>query len=266
VYKGFSDTSTDFYIFMISRNKAKFIKSLQLKKFRKQEGAFVVEGTKSALEIINADYKILMLVATDDFLRKHGEKFSGSGIEIIEAAESELSSLGHFKTNSEILLVVKTKQFKLNPIKSGEYVLALDNIQDPGNMGTIIRIADWYGIDQIIASHTSAELYNPKVLQSSMGSFVRVNIFYTELEAFFGENRNLKVYGAVLEGKTLHDVVFSKGGAILIGNESIGINKQLMPYIHEKISIPKYGLAESLNAAIAAAVICDRMKISIGSQ
>jgi RNA methyltransferase, TrmH family len=201
-----------------------------------------------------------MLVATDDFLKKHGQKFLSKGCEVIEAAEKELPSLGYFKTNSDVLLVVKAKPNRLAPISAEEYILVLDDIRDPGNMGTIIRIADWYGISQIVASNSSAELHNPKVLQASMGSFVRTNLFYTELDAFFNSQKELKVFGAMLDGANVHDVVFPKGGAILIGNESKGINEGLAPYIHEKISIPRYGKAESLNAAIATAVICDRMR------
>ncbi len=244
---------------MISRAKAKFIKSLQLKKFRKKEGAFIVEGAKSTLELLNADFRILMLLGTRDFIEKNQNLFVSGKFEVIEVTEKELVSMGSFQSNNECLVVAENKTNTLHPIME-EFILVLDDIRDPGNLGTIIRIADWYGILQIIASESSAELYNPKVLQASMGSFVRVNVYYTDLITFFEDNKSLKVYGTFTEGNNIHQVDFSKKGAILIGNESKGINRILEPFIHEKITIPRYGEAESLNAAIATAIICDRVR------
>ncbi len=246
---------------MISRAKAKFIKSLQLKKFRKKEGAFIVEGAKSTLELLNADFRILMLLGTRDFIEKNQNLFVSGKFEVIEVTEKELVSMGSFQSNNECLAVAENKINTLHPF-ADELVLVLDDIRDPGNLGTIIRIADWYGILQIIASESSAELYNPKVLQASMGSFVRVNVYYTDLIAFFEDNKSLKVYGTFTEGNNIHQVDFSKKGALLIGNESKGINRILEPFIHEKITIPRYGEAESLNAAIATAIICDRVRNS----
>lgn len=244
---------------MISRNKAKFIKSLQLKKFRKAEQAFVVEGSKSVLELINAQYRVLMLLASDDFIRKNDKALSGAGYEIIEASPKELGSLGSFQTSADALVVAETKPNVLLTAVPGEYMLVLDDIRDPGNLGTIIRIADWYGFRQIVASETSAELYNPKVLQASMGSFTRINVFYSNLTEFFPHFK-MTVYGACLQGRKIHEVDFARGGAIVIGNESHGISVLHERFIDQKIAIPRYGHAESLNAAVAAAVICDNLR------
>lgn len=244
---------------MISRNRAKFIKSLQLKKFRKLERTFVVEGSKSALELFNANYRIIMLVATPQFIQKNAETFASGGFEIIEASEKELSALGSFQNNSDVLVVAETKPNVALPININEYTLVLDDIRDPGNLGTILRIADWYGFRQIIASETSAELYNPKTLQASMGSFTHVNVYYTDLQEFLA-GFNMPVYGAFLQGSAVHDVEFASGGVIIIGNESRGISSELLQFIHHRISIPRYGQAESLNAAIATAVICDNLR------
>lgn len=210
------------------------------------------------MELINAQYRIIMVVATPQFLLKNEERLATGDFEIIEASEKELSALGSFQTNSDVLAVAETRPNVALPIREDEYTLVLDDIRDPGNMGTIIRIADWYGFRQIIASETSAELYNPKTLQASMGSFTRVNVFYGDLHAFLTPFK-APVYGAFLQGMDVHEAEFAEGGAIVIGNESRGIRPSLEPHIDHRISIPRYGQAESLNAAIAAAVVCDNL-------
>jgi TrmH family RNA methyltransferase len=140
-----------------------------------------------------------------------------------------------------------------------EFALVLDDIRDPGNLGTIIRTADWYGITRIIASSETADFYNSKVITSTMGSFTRVGIFYTTLEQYLAQS-TLPVFGAYLEGKNIHETRFGSGGLIVIGNESHGIRPELEKFITDKITIPRFGKAESLNAAIATAIICDSIR------
>ena len=144
-------------------------------------------------------------------------------------------------------------------IDKDELVIALDDVRDPGNLGTIIRIADWYGIKKLVLSPQTAEFYNPKVLQASMGSFTRVSFFYEKLETVF-ERWKRPVYGAFLEGENLHQLTRLDPGIILMGNESKGISSELKPWVTQKVTIPGFGHAESLNVAIATAIICDNFK------
>jgi RNA methyltransferase, TrmH family len=144
-------------------------------------------------------------------------------------------------------------------VSEHEFALVLDDIRDPGNLGTIIRTADWYGIQKIIASEETADYYNPKVISATMGSFTRVSVFYTDLATYLGQHHH-RVFGAYLEGQDIHKVDFGTSGLVLIGNEARGISPSLSRFVTDKITIPKYGKAESLNAAIATAIICDQVR------
>jgi RNA methyltransferase, TrmH family len=167
--------------------------------------------------------------------------------------------LGEFQSNNTVVAVAEMKpnqSFQLPPHTFG---LVLDDIRDPGNLGTIIRTADWYGINHIIASEETADFYNPKVISATMGSFTRMNIFYTSLPEYLSETKT-KVFGAFLDGKNVHEITFDSGGFIVIGNESRGISPDVEKLVSERITIPRFGKAESLNAAIATAVICDNIR------
>ncbi|WP_375578963.1 RNA methyltransferase [Marivirga tractuosa] len=242
---------------MLTKNNTKFIKSLQLKKFRQKEGLFIVEGGKNTIELLHSPYKIKSLLVTEDFLNIHQKEVLSSEIEPIIVKEKELSSLGSFQSNTDALAVVHEKV----PPKYDEsgFDLVLDDIRDPGNLGTIIRLADWYGIKNIICSETTAEFYNPKVISASMGSIFRTNLYRRDLKGFLGENKHRKIYGALLEGKNVHQVKFEADGLLVIGNESHGIHQDIIPSISDKVTIPKIGHAESLNAAMATAIICDNV-------
>ncbi|KEO72555.1 TrmH family RNA methyltransferase [Anditalea andensis] len=246
---------------MLSKNTVKFIKSLQQKKFRRQENAFFVEGAKNVTELLNSDYEITHLLFTETFKSEQWSLIKRCGAEKYEVSPNQLGAIGTFQTNEAAIAVAKIKEnavFRLNP---DELALALDDVRDPGNLGTIIRVADWYGIKKLILSEQCADLYNPKVLNSSMGSFTRVALFYTDLGPYL---RTVKapVYGAFLDGDNIYRSQLSKNGIILMGNESKGISRELIPYITHKITIPQIGLAESLNVAIATAVICDNFRRS----
>ncbi len=247
---------------MFSKNKAKFIKSLQIKKFRTEYQQFLVEGAKSILELINSDYVINELLVTENFQKEYASALSQKAVQATIIKEGELSNISSFSSNNSALAVVSMKENKSLSIKNHEWGIILDDIKDPGNMGTIIRIADWYGIHKIICSETSADFYNPKVISSSMGSFTRVNIFYCDLKKFLSSVQQ-PVYAADLEGKDVHHYSFSAGGYLLMGNESEGLSTEVKKYITEKIHIPRYGSAESLNVAIATAIICDNIKRNI---
>lgn len=249
---------------MLSKAKAKYIKSLQVKKFRKLHHEFLVEGAKSVVELINSDFEISALYLTQNFQNCYKDFLSQKAVPFELCTEPELEQAGAFASNNAALAVAKIKSNTPLSVHSDEYGLVLDDVKDPGNLGTLIRIADWYGIQKIICSENTAELYNPKVISSSMGSFCRVQLYYTNLEDYFA-NPTLTVYGALLEGKNVHEVEFSKGGLILLGNESQGINDNLKKFIHKAISIPSYGGAESLNVAVAGAVICDNMRRNVNN-
>ncbi|MEO7988901.1 MAG: RNA methyltransferase [Chryseolinea sp.] len=241
---------------MLSKAKIKFIKSLQIKKYRKQEQCFLVEGAKSVHELLTSDFELVTLLGTSDFLSTIHHQLK---CEVIEVTLKELDGLGEFQTNDSTLAIARQKPNSLIEVLADEFALVLDDIRDPGNLGTIIRTAEWFGINKIIASTETADFYNSKVITSSMGSFTRSKIFYTDLENYLSKTQ-LKIFGAYLNGEDVHQVDFGKGGLMVIGNESKGISPSLEKYITDKITIPRYGKAESLNAAIATAVICDNIR------
>ncbi len=247
---------------MFSKNKSKFIKSLQIKKFRTEYKKFLVEGAKSTLELINSDYFINELFVTERFYQENSSIFSQRKLTVEIISESDLSSISTFASNNAAIAVATMKENNTISTAKNEFALVLDEVKDPGNLGTIIRIADWYGITKIICSETTVDFYNPKVISASMGSFTRASLYYCDLEKFLPTVQS-PVYGADLEGENVHEYSFSPGGYLLMGNESEGLSTHVKKYITKKIHIPRYGQAESLNVAIATAIICDNIKRKI---
>ncbi len=240
---------------MISGKQAKFIKSLQYKKYRKQEGAFVVEGKVSVLELLKSKLNVRNVYCTPAFSDEYNDRLSALTLKPDVVTEKDLVKVGSLKTNNAAIAVVDLPP-DVQVIDKSRTVLVLDNINDPGNLGTIIRIADWYGIGQIVCSPDTTDAYSPKCIGATKGSFIRVSVTDISLPEFLNEYPN-PVYGAMLSGKDVHEVKFSNPAALMIGNESHGIGSHLSEYITEPITIPKFGGAESLNAAIATAIICD---------
>jgi TrmH family RNA methyltransferase len=248
---------------MLSKAKLKYIKSLQLKKYRMEEQSFIVEGAKGVAELLDSEFQITMIAATPEFSRATAEalaRLAKKGVEIIPATEKELAAAGSLQSNQSAIAVVKMKPNVAPRLSGTEYALVLDDIRDPGNLGTIIRTADWYGIHNIIASEETADLYNPKTISATMGSLLRVHMFYTILTEYLHNASNL--YGTFLKGSDVHTIRFAKGGFIVIGNESNGISTAVAGLIHERIMIPRYGDAESLNAGVAAAIVLDNLRRS----
>lgn len=249
---------------MLSKNVVKYLNSLQLKKYRQEHGSFLVEGAKSIEELLASDFQIEMLVATDAFYKENTQKLDKQPFRLEIATPDELSRVGTLQTNDAALAVVKTKPNDFLYAEKQEYVLVLDDIRDPGNLGTIIRIADWYGITKIICSLTTTDWYNPKVIAASKGSFTRVRGYYTELDTYLkkvrGTDQGTRIYGTFLEGKNIHKTSFADTGYIVMGNESNGIGPAVETYITHKITIPCFGGAESLNVGIAAAVVLDNWR------
>ncbi len=245
---------------MISKKWVKLINSLQLKKYRKIHQSFLVEGAKSVQEVLHSDHKIIILFATDEFYHKHIRQLQKQSFVLQIVTQEVLEKTGIYQSNNACLAVVETKPNTPLYITNSEYALVLDEIKDPGNLGTIIRIADWYGITKIICSNSTTDLYNPKVIAASMGSFTRVRLYYCELAEYFTHIQNQPVYGAFLAGENVHQLSFAPEGYIVMGNEAQGISASLEAFVSHKIHIPRYGQAESLNVGIATAVICDNLR------
>ncbi len=242
---------------MLTKKQAKFLKSLQIKKYRKESGNFVVEGAKNVLEAVNSPFVVEQVYGTPSFLEEHAEILADIPCE--EASEKELVSAGSFASNNAGIALVKMPRNVPLKVQGDEFVLVLDDVRDPGNLGTIIRVADWYGIKKIVCSQDTVDVFNPKVISATMGSFTRVSLYYCDLEAYLGR-ANAPVLGAFLEGENVHQMEFPKAGYLVMGNESKGVSEELEAKVTQKISIPRFGGAESLNVAIATAVLCDNLK------
>ncbi|MDF1673059.1 MAG: RNA methyltransferase [Vicingaceae bacterium] len=235
---------------MITANQKKFVKSLAQKKFRTENNCFVVEGVKLVEELLQSDFEVMNVYATSNWIENN------PSFEAEKISPKDLAIMSSFKTANEVIAVVKQKQqYTIDYTK--HLSIVLDSLQDPGNLGTIIRTADWFGIKTIVCSADTVDVYNPKVIQATMGSLFRVNVLYLNLPEFFKENKSLSVYGALLNGENVYQKTLTKKGSVLLmGNESKGISDSLLPFITDKILIPKIGQAESLNVSTATAILC----------
>lgn len=243
---------------MLSKRKSKYFKSLQLKKFRQTEGLFLVEGEKVVLEVIASNFTIHTLLCTDLFYEKYAKTIDEAEIEdCILVKSTDLIGIGTYKSNDTAIAIVYMPETTFQPAPTEGVTLVLEDINNPGNLGTILRIADWYGISQILCSHSSTDLYAPKVIQSSMGSFTRVNVYYVDLEEWLSQSK-WPVFGAVLSGKSVYNTNLPENAILVMGSESHGISKELLAHIEHKIAIPRVGGAESLNVSVATAVLLDR--------
>lgn len=233
---------------MPSKERLKQIASLGSAKFRQKYGQFVVEGQKSVHELIHSSFDVLDVLVTSEFLSKNIK--IDFPFEVI--GNKDFEKISPFDTPSGILAVSKWKNFEEKDFSSLPNVtLALDGIRDPGNLGTIIRTADWFGIEHILLSKDCTDIYNHKAISSTMGSFTRVKWMYTDLQNWVYK---FESYGFILGGSSIYQIQFKKPALLIIGSESKGISAELKKNIKNKVSIPSYGKAESLNAAIAAAI------------
>ncbi|MBK6977731.1 MAG: RNA methyltransferase [Cytophagaceae bacterium] len=238
---------------MISKQQQKYVQSLHNKKYRQEYGEFIVEGEKNILELIDSEYEIKDIFCSQDFekeLKKNGKQLS-----LTTGTEEQINAISTLKNQNSGVAVVKIKEPE-NISTSQNLRLILDGIKDPGNLGTIIRLADWYGLKQIYCSEDTVEFYNPKVISATMGSFSRISCVYLNIQDFLKNNPGT-TYGAYLGGTNIHDLKPSNGVNLIIGSESHGIREEILPYVSEKITIPGFGKAESLNAAIATGIILD---------
>lgn len=244
---------------MLSKSELSFIKSLHLKKFRKEHGLFLAEGIKSITEFLHSDYQIETLYCTEA-LAPNLDNISRK-LKPIKINEAELLKITALTTPQGVLATIRIpKETQIQPESfTNTFTLVLDGIRDPGNLGTIIRTADWFGFKRIICSNDCVDIYNPKVVQATMGSLSRINVIYTELAEVLGLIK-LPVYGALLNGESVYNTEFNNEGLILLGNEGKGLSAGVLPYITNAVTIPRFGQAESLNVAISAAIICSEIK------
>jgi TrmH family RNA methyltransferase len=243
---------------MLVRSQLKYIQSLGQKKHRDESNLFIAEGPKLVAELLDEmPSQLQQLFATEIWLDSNKEKTEG--IECTPVSNDELQRLSQLSTANQVIAVVK--KFVLPPVidVKGRLTLALDNIQDPGNLGTILRIADWFGIPQVVCSHDCADIYNPKVVQASMGSIIRVKAYYMDLHAWLNTVTDINVYAAMLDGEDLTTIGKIKEGILIIGNESRGIQQELLDHVQVRITIPGKGRAESLNAAVATGIILSHL-------
>lgn len=250
---------------MISKNQLKYVHSLHLKKERENSRQFLVEGSKGVLEAVSGPFEIVALYALPEWIAGHPELNLPAGLRPESVTLSEMERMTALSTPSPAIAVLKMRETGTTVTDSfAGLTLVLDEIQDPGNLGTIIRIADWFGIRRVVCSQGTVDLYNPKVIQATMGSFCRVEILVADLPSLFATQAHPgKIYGAFLEGKNIYEQQLEETAMIIIGNESRGISPAVEKFVTDKITIPSYTFnhdeehhAESLNAAIATAVVC----------
>jgi len=234
---------------MISKNEAKYIQSLYHKKTRDEERLFIAEGPKLINELQGVGITIKNIYALAGWAQQNTHI---NNVTVI--TEAELQKISSLQTPNQVLAVAIQPSLPAEPLLHGRLSLVLDGIQDPGNLGTIIRIADWFGISQIIASDDTVDKYNPKVVQATMGSLFRVHVWYKNLTGWL-PNATVKVYGALLNGDNVFTTGKIKEGLLVIGNESKGIRPETTSFIHQPLTIPGSGNAESLNAAVATGII-----------
>lgn len=250
---------------MLSKNKVSEITALHQKKHRINTGLFLVEGEKIVDELLASHWELTELYATADSYEKYMAITT-----LVKLAEPHLfERISTLKTPAGVLAIVKQKSYLPDEINlKNKFTLCLDGVRDPGNLGTIIRIADWFGIDNIICSEDTVEVYNPKTIQATMGSFLRVQVMHTNLNNFLksAQVQKVPVYGAMLQGVNVYEKKGIKQGVIVMGSESHGLSAGVLEYINEPITIPSKGLQssshseihkiDSLNVAIATSVIC----------
>lgn len=242
--------------YMLSKAQSKHIRSLTQQKFRNEHQQFIAEGTKIAGEWLCSKHKVLKVIATREWLDENRLHIAAHPeAEVVEVTEQELTTITALQTPNNVLLVVAYPVAKSLPVAANKWYMALDNIQDPGNMGTLLRIADWYGIAHVLCNEQCVDVYNPKVVQSAMGAHTRVSVHYTDLPATLAQLQ-MPVYAAVLGGTNVYECNRTESGVLVIGNESKGISDTITALATHCVTIPRKGGAESLNAAVSAGILC----------
>lgn len=240
---------------MLSKNQIKILRGLQRKKERKNSGLYIVEGKKVVQEILDSKDDWVELYATKSWLEQYPEYLSLENV--FEITDKDLAQISSFKTPNDVMLLLKQKaEVDFSEVHSSDIVLVLDGIKDPGNMGTIIRLADWFGVGHILCTADSVDQYNPKVVQSAMGSISRVNVHYGDLVDMLKQLKSHKIYACDLNGESIYDAFFKEKAILIMGSESHGISNQVRRMVDSTITIPSVSNTgiDSLNVASAAAI------------
>lgn len=238
---------------MISKNQIKLIQSLKQIKFRREYGLFVAEGKKIVEELIRSDIRVKEIYGVLEWMEEHKELEEKGSIALHRVNQKELERVSNLTTPNQVIAVCYIPKLDLNVSSSGKVRLALDGIRDPGNLGTIIRTADWFGVNEVICSDDCVDVYNPKVVQATMGSIARIKVFYTDLAEYLS-GCGKHIYATVLDGESIFTSSVDEG-VFVIGNESKGIRQEVLNQATHRISIPSHGGAESLNASVAAGIV-----------
>ena len=242
---------------MLSKNKIKYIHSLELKKNRKEEQTFVAEGHKLVGDLLG-HFPCRLLVATRAWLDRNPDV---EAMEIIEVNQEELTRASLLKTPQEVLAVFEQPEYSIQlEVVERSLCLALDDVQDPGNLGTIIRLADWFGIEHIFCSLGTVDVYNPKTVQATMGALARVKLHYVDLPSIIASMSSVPIYGTFLDGNNIYAETLSANGLIIMGNEGKGVSPEVAKLVNKRLYVPNYPservTSESLNVAVATAVVC----------
>ena len=250
---------------MISKNRLKYVRSLEMKKYRKAEGVFVAEGHKLVGDLLDV-FECKYLAATSEWLSANAawvECQRRSGVEVDEVTDEELKRASFQETPQQVLAVFKqlTYEVDVNEVARKQLCLVLDDVQNPGNLGTIVRLADWFGIEHIFCSKGCADIYNPKTVQATMGGIARVQVHEADLPELLSRlDKDIPVYGTFLDGENMYGKELENRGLIVMGNEGKGVSKEVAAFVTERLYIPNYPegreTSESLNVAIATAIVC----------
>lgn len=250
----------------LSVNQIKFINSLSQKKYRVQHAAFIIEGDTMVSHVLKSDLHLQLIAAVPAWIASHQQELNACGCEVVAVSENELQKISQLTQANAVLAVASIPAVSQHRQMNG-IVLLLDQISNPGNLGTIIRLADWFGVSSVICSDSCVDCFNPKVVQATMGAIATVPVIYCDAVEFLKSINNIPVYAAVLGGSSVYSISFNQPAVLIIGNESRGVSKELMPFVTEKIMIPSFSTnpvagAESLNAATATAILLSEMKRS----
>ena len=239
---------------MLSKSQSKLITSLYQKKYRNKHQLFIVEGIKTVNEFLNSDFSLHSLFCTSNF----SHQLSNHQVEIV--SDTELKKISSLKNPNEVLALFQISEIK--PIDTSSFTVVLDGINDPGNLGTIIRLCDWFGVTQLVCSKDTVDCFNPKVVQATMGSLTRINIQYIDIIEFLSK-ADLPIYTAMMDGENVYKKTLEKEAVLVMGNEANGISDDVLKLITQKISIPRFGdlqQTESLNVATATAILLSEFK------
>lgn len=245
---------------MISKNRIKYVRSLEMKKYRKSEGVFVAEGHKLVGDLLGV-FPCVYVAAVQEWVERHADALRGVELDVV--TDEELKRVSLMETPQQVLAIFRQPVYAadVNAVASGGLCLALDDVQNPGNLGTIVRLADWFGIEHIFCSRGCADIFNPKTVQATMGGIAHVQVHYVDLPQMLASlHAGIPVYGTFLDGENMYGKTLENRGVIVMGNEGKGVSPEVEAHVTERLYIPNYPegreTSESLNVAIATAIVC----------